>query len=256
MTALGNIKCFKCGYVQVSFSSGMFNNPISSGLDLYLPPDIVFNPNAMAPMALQWLAKGYIFNDIIIKQFIGYCPSIAKVFLPAIDKNAVLHFYQLRSLDPKVLDKYKYLTYGKTSDYLIHYKDHKESTMVIICEDHLSAIRLRKFNNVIALSGTCLSYKNARQLVQEYNNFIFWLDSDADKEAGKRPGRQALYKNLKVLHNAADNYTTRSLFSGTNVKDYSFYHVNYDSIIEDPKGIRDSRIANILTNEVIHVKTD
>lgn len=261
MTALGDIKCFKCGYMQQLFSSGMFNNPITAALDLYLPDEIIFNPTRMSPMALQWLAKAYVFNDIILKQSIGYCPTLDKVFLPALDSDAVLHFYQLRSLDPKVSDKYKYLTYGRTSQYLIHYNDHStinynfpqtKPNHLLICEDHLSAIRLRKFGNVVALSGTTLSYKNALMLVQKYDSFTFWLDSDADKQPGKRPGRQALYKNIALLQKIADKYNTRRLFSGLDAHDYSFSHINYDTIIEDPKGIRDSRIANILTTEIIN----
>lgn len=241
-TALGDYHCFKCGYQQQRFSSSRDYGPVDT--DLSLPEEIIYNPNNFHHDAIIWLAKAHIFNNTIIEQGIGYCPGIHKVFIPAYNRTGILKFYQLRALDPSTLAKYKYLTYGKSSEYMITYDDHKISDSIVIVEDHLSAIRVRKFSNVCALSGTYLSTENCTSLVRTYSNFIFWLDPD-------QPGRQAMFKNLKRLRYQSDKSAITSLFTGRSTLDYSFYHIDYDKIIKDPKCFRDSEIENILSNEVI-----
>jgi hypothetical protein len=209
-----------------------------------MPDDVIYNPHNFHPDAIAWLAKAYIFNSTIIEQGIGYCPEIHKVFMPAYSPDGVLQFYQLRALDPGVLDQYKYLTYGKSSAYLIMYEDWTSSNKVIIVEDHLSAIRLRKFGNVCSLSGTFLSHPSCQRLVDKFRTFIFWLDPDA-------PGRAAMLKNLMRLQQYADKYSIKCLFTSGVDPDYSFYHINYAKITQDPKYFRDCDIAEILNDEVI-----
>ena len=245
-TALGTIKCFKCGYQQQRFTS-FARNCKDYGLgdtELPMPEEIIYNPNQFHYDALIWLAKAHIFNNMIMDQGIGYCPGIHKVFIPAYSSTGVLQFYQLRALDPNILNKCKYLTYGKSSEYMIIYEDQINSNQIILVEDHLSAMRIRKFGNVCALSGTFLSTNNCTSLVRTYSNFIFWLDPD-------QPGRQAMFKNLKRLRYYADKFAVKCLFTSSLEPDYRFYYVNYGKITEDPKYFHDSDIAKILTSEVI-----
>ncbi len=242
-TALGDIRCFKCGYRQQRFVSYDKNYDLKS-IELPIPEGIIYNPNNFHSEAIEWLTKAYIFNNMIIEQGIGYCSHEHKVFIPAYSSEGELKFYQLRTLDPDIVSKCKYLTYGKSSEYLIKYSDHKKSNKIVIVEDHLSAIRIRKFSNVCALSGTFLSSENCNALLQQYRVFIFWLDPD-------QPGRQALIKNFKRLKQHANNITVKCLFIGGLEPKYSFYNVNYDKITEDPKYFRDSEISKIINNEVI-----
>lgn len=241
-TALGDYRCFKCGYQQQRFTSNRDYGP--GDTELPMPEEIIYNPNKFHYDALIWLAKAHVFNNMIIEQGIGYCPGIHKVFIPAYSSTGILQFYQLRALDPNILDKYKYLTYGRSSEYLIMYEDQTNSTQIIIVEDHLSAMRVRKFGNACALSGTFLSPANCRKLVYKYRTFVFWLDPD-------QPGRQAMFKNLKRLRHYADKFAVKCLFTSTFEPKYSFYNVDYGKITEDPKYFRDSDIAKILTSEVI-----
>lgn len=245
-TALGDARCFKCGFRQKVWSSMRHMDRSYNSTDL--PDNIVFTPHNFHLEAIEWLAKAHIYNDIIIFMGIGYCPEIHKVFIPAYNDKAELQFYQLRSLDKGADKKYKYLTYGSSSRYTIHYKDHPSASSVVFVEDHLSAIRLRNHMNVVALSGTSLQQYITLQLVQQYSDFIFWLDPD---EAGKK----ATFKNITRIKNAAELTNRRILMCGGDEFIYSFGYINYDKIREDPKRYTDSQIATILTTEVIPCQT-
>jgi hypothetical protein len=254
MTALGHIKCFKCDFKAKVFTSNMFKRPLleSKDMGINVPEQIVFNPNQFHPDAIMWLARAHIYNQDIIKQGIGYLHLEHKVFLPTYDNCGNLKFYQTRSLSNGPDSKYKYLTYGKTSDYLIHYHDHStinydfpqtNPTHLLICEDHLSAIRLRKIMNVVALSGTTLARKHVPTLLKSYRRFIFWLDPDA-------PGISATHKNIKFLKEEAKKTAVRCILSAGYDVQYSFMYVNYATIKEDPKKYSDYDIKRILSEEV------
>src|SRR5258708_6360263 len=122
-TALGEIKCFKCGWINARLASPMnYHIPDVRQMvnNLEVPEGLIFSPHNFHPEALAWLAEAYIFNGTIVRQGLAYSPTDHKVFVPAYDEEDILHFYQMRSLRSGGC---KYLTYGRTSDYLIHYKD-------------------------------------------------------------------------------------------------------------------------------------
>ncbi len=245
-TALGDNKCFKCGYIVRRFTSYGFkdNFGLHNDIKLQMPEEILFNPNQFHTDALDWLAKAHIYNQTIVRQGIGYTPIDHKVFIPAYDALDKLQFYQLRALDPKVFDKCKYLTYGKSSEFLIHYRDHSSSQKVVIVEDHLSAIRLRDYSNAIALSGTSLQNNNVQSILETYNHIIFWLDSD-------RPGKEALNKLYKQMKYFENKLTIKRMFKGVDCHNPMYNYVNYDIIKEDPKCFLGCQIVNILHNEVL-----
>ncbi len=242
-SALGEVRCFKCGFRQFKFTSGLLYTIPPEDSELSIPEGLVFNPHQFHPDAIAWLSQAHIFNDVIVKQGIAYSPLDHKVFIPAYDKHTTLRFYELRALDPKVADKYKYLTYGKSSQYMIKYIDHISDSVVIV-EDHLSAIRLRKYANVVSLSGTHLSFDRAEFLCSEYSHFIFWLDSDI-------PGVKAFFKCMDTLKKEAIKRLSRRYFQGLDVPTYSFSHIDYVTIKQDPKKYRDSEIIDILRDRGI-----
>lgn len=244
-TAMGSFVCFKCHYTPTNYlyNPAYLGETLKEKEVLALRDDVILDPKKFPPKALEWLYKACIYDDVITKQKIGYCTGNNRVLIPAFDLLGTLHFYQLRSLEHDIGNNIKYITQGKSSDYLIHYQDYNSDTVVIV-EDHLSAIRLRKHGNVAALSGSSLSNKACADLAQMYTTFIFWLDPD-------EPGIEAFYKNHKKLKWYCDKEYIKSLWIKNNPEKYRFYRINYDRITEDPKHILDSRIANILKNEVI-----
>ncbi len=242
-TALGMIVCFKCGYVNTfNTTPGYFGGHALNERKqvMQLRDDIILAPRNFTPKSLAFLYKCGIYDHIIIRQRLAYCPDINKLLIPAF-KNNDLMFYQLRKLDDN--DDAKYTTHGSTYNNTIIYDDHENKTLVL-CEDHLSAMRIRGFYNVNALSGTSLKFSTILSLLDHYDNFIFWLDPD-------QPGREALYKNLSKLKWNSAKYNTKRMFLDKKIIDYKFSKVNYNKITRDPKLYLDNEIVQILENEVL-----
>ena len=243
-TALGEYRCFKCGYITGIATHNYRHLFFAATYDkeLSLPDNLLLNPSNFHVDALKWLYESHISNKIIIDQHIGYCPDVHQVFIPAINNDNQVMFYQMRILNYKD-DKYKYLTVGSSKNYLIHYEDCPESNQVVIVEDHLSAIRVRKHSNVVALSGTSLSYTHCKELCKRYSAFVFWLDSD-------QPGIDGMYKNLDRLRKISAQQEVNSMFLYDEVYTPTFRHVVYTQVELDPKEYVDEEIKEVLTEKV------
>ena len=232
-TALGDYRCFKCGYIQAQFTTKeLYLKPPTT--ELVLPDKIELNPHKFHIDALKWLGKSYVFNEIIIKQGIGYVPDTHRVFIPYY-KNRELQFYQTRNLQQWGI---KYITGGKSRAF--EYRDHKTDTVYIV-EDHLSAMRLRKHCNVICLSSTSMNSDLCSSILDRYTKVVFWLDPD-------RPGRLATFKNIKLMKNIYRKRQIKQLFSSGEEKECSVLYVNYAKLTSDPKYYSDTDIGDILKN--------
>lgn len=246
-TALGEVICFKCGYISAyrttpgymtDVSIKQFNDVVS------LRDNVEMDPKKFPPKALMWLYKASIYDDKIRQHKIAYCRDINKVLVPAFKSDGELAFYQLRSLDDS--DPEKYLTRGKTAAYAISDFNHIESKTVVFVEDRLSAIRIAPFFNVQCLSGTKINYSVLKQLLEDFNHFIFWLDPD-------QPGREALYKNLQTIRYGAEATNVKRMFLDKEYVKYEFSKVNYDIIKKDPKYYLDHEIKRILSNNIVKI---
>jgi hypothetical protein len=243
-TGLGTIHCFKCGYLINVYATtpGYFVNQGVRNRVLQLRDDLELNPSRFAPAALAWLYKACIYDEVVKAQMIAYCTEIHKVLIPAFNSANELMFYQLRKLDNNI-DGEKYMSYGKMSSYTINYNDHDDNLLLIV-EDHLSAIRLRKYFNVCALSGTSLAWGTALGIVNDYTNIVFWLDPD-------QPGRDAMYKVFNKLKYHSDKHSAKLMFTGGTSEQYNFQRINYNVVKEDPKFYLDNEIKYIVNNEVV-----
>jgi len=244
-TALGDVHCFKCGYVNTQYAAtpGFFSNGVGSRSKvLQLRDDIVLKPSEFPPEALMWLYKACIYDSVIVQQRIAYCTDVHKVLIPAFNSRDGLMFYQLRKLGDEK-DGDKYTSYGKMSSYTINYHDHEENLLLIV-EDHLSAIRLRKYFNVCALSGTSLKWDAAVQIVRDYTDVIFWLDPD-------QPGREAMYKVFNKLKYHSAKHSSKLLFTGNAAPGYNFHRVDYSRAKKDPKFYLDNEIKNIIMHDTV-----
>lgn len=246
-TALGNIICFKCGYKPTFYKRTYIYDTL--GVDkedqskLKIPKDIIFNPNEFHIQALKWLYSCQIYKDIIIKYKFGYLPSWHRVFIPTFDDKGTLLFYQLRALDDA--NDIKYMTFGSCKDsYSQNIQDY--SKPLVIVEDQLSYIRVKKFHNCMSLHGSTISDNAAQLLIRNIDKFIFWLDPD-------RPGQLGKHKVINKLKEAFENevllecWTTNSV----SINDKEILCVNRKNITKDPKHYTDYEIEYILNNEVI-----
>lgn len=237
-TALGELHCFKCGYITRNGKiSGLFSTQNASERKqvLQLREEVVLSPNNFSPKALAWLYKAGVYDNVIVKQMIAYCPDIDKVLIPAFC-NMKLMFYQLRSLDPSRKDKY--LTYGEMSAWVIHYFDHV-SDSVFIVEDHLSAIRLRPHFNVVSLQGTNLTEVARKLLLSNFKTLVLWLDPDV-------PGQRATKKIMQTLHYYIHRTTIQAMFMAKPVINYNVYAVDCTVFNKDPKCYRDFELKKVV----------
>ncbi len=245
-TGFGSNICFKCGVIHTTdgkLTPGFLTDAVALREVIKLREDLILDVKKFPARALSWLYKNGIYDDVIQRQRIGYCSEANRVLVPAFDANGVLHFYQMRHIEHELGNEIKYYSKGKLNMFTIHYHDFTNNTVVIV-EDHISAIRLRKHGNVVALSGTKLKNEFCKELARKYSKFIFWLDSD-------KPGQDGTYSNFIKLKYYCNQESLHSLFKTNICKTYSFNKVKCDIIAKDPKCYLDSEIESILKHEVI-----
>ncbi len=239
LTALGEIKCFKCGYRHKTNDKTWFNVPSSNDATVVLPETLTFSYNKFHPEAIEWLSKSYIFDRLVDKHHIGYDNAAHAIFLPAIKDNKIM-FYQMRYLYKSAPVKYK--TFGKTSTHTISYNNFANPQVVIV-EDMLSAIRVGEVANVICLSGTGLT-KTTQQLLAKYDVYIFWLDPDT-------PGQQATYKIYNTLNKLNRKDEVKSVYLDRLTASKAYYKINHQVVTMDPKHYPQSYIKDVLN---IHIR--
>ena len=205
-----------------------------------IPGNITFNIKEFSLKAKKWLQiTCNLTVEQIRKHRIGYIPTTNKIFIPAI-KEDVIQFYQLRALNEGDI---KYVTYGRSSAHLIHYRSNNTKS-VVVTEDNISAMRVAQHENVIALSGTTLHKQEIPKLLDMYDTFIFWLDAD-------EPGQKATTKNVKLLQEHISKQNVRQMFVGDDAPQKLIYRVDNTRYVDDPKCYLNTEIIQIL-EETLH----
>lgn len=243
LTALGTLICFKCGRHNNNFFRTKENEVFETHIKL--PEDVTFIVSHFPPAALQWLYKAGVYDEDIKRQHIGYVPSSGRVLVPAIDEFNNIMFYQLRDVTENAT--VRYLTVGESSKYVIKYIDHESSFCIVLVEDHLSAIRLRRNYNVVCLSGTSIPHKELSYIVNSFNQIVFWLDAD-------RAGQIATNKIYKQFKSLSDQMSVRNLFLHKQEHMYMYRFVDAERIDKDPKEYTDSQIKDAIENKTILLK--
>lgn len=241
LTARGDVKCFKCGTFTTSYKRtpgygfGGTNNDINP-----LQHNVTYNLNMFNPKILEWLIVDCgLIPTQIRDQRLGYVSDKNALFIPALEHDNELRFYQIRYFNEE--SKIKYATFGNTSQYFIAYYDHPTDNKVVVVEDHVSAIRIRKQYNVVCLSGTTFSHDVVRYLIKQYLQIVIWLDSDA-------PGQKAVSKGVRRLLKASDKSAVESAFICHRTTEHIIYIVDPTQYTLDPKKYIDDTIQSAIVN--------
>lgn len=125
-----------------------------------------------------------------------------------------------RSLNPK--DKNKWLFLGEKSLYYIY--TFWPISDILLVEDIVSAIRISKYKNVLALGGTNFHSNNIQNHLLKAQKLIIWLDGDV---AGKL-ATEKIYRHYK-----------------------SFKEIKIINTLKDPKCFTDTDIKQLLIPEEI-----
>ena len=164
----------------------------SAGRTVSLPSDFESDPQKWDSKARSWVYKYGITDEEIRKYGIGYSAKNGRVVLPSWEDGKLLG-YQMRKIFPT--DPLpKYVTYYNKKNFV--WKDlTSTNSILVLCEDVLSAIKLHRYYGSIALLGTNL-HKDTYKYLLGFKKIIIYLDNN---NAEVRLMRSKIQRNISVL---------------------------------------------------------
>lgn len=133
--------------------------------------------------ASLWLQKYSITLDEI-KQFrFGWSPKKRRLILPVFQDNQLI-YYQGRTFEKITKDNPKYLNIRQSGAKNVYFRrNYSDSNTIVVVEDILSAIKVGRYVNSLALLGSYLP-PSIIPILREHN-VVFWLDDDKYESAFK-----------------------------------------------------------------------
>ena len=154
-------------------------------------------------VALEWLGKYHLTKEDIAKLNPLYSQSKDLLIFPFYDMDREIIAWQGRYFGANK-NYPKYVTYG-TKDMLSMFPGPEQTKTVSVVEDVISAIKVSKVTDTLALLGSYLSLKTANRLTRTYDHLVLWLDADKYKEAVATSSRLSpLFKSVKVIYTELD----------------------------------------------------
>lgn len=132
--------------------------------------------NVFPPEELLWFSKYKITSQLRNKYNIKFDRDSKRIFLPVYSGDAIV-YYQMRSLYNKTV---KYKNPRFLSKHVFYCG--KESTVLVIVEDIISAIRVGQQFETVALLGTSWHPSAYKYLLGKTKCYI-WLDKDAEHKS-------------------------------------------------------------------------
>lgn len=140
-----------------------------------LPVD--YEVNHMPAIYREWLHTYDLYDACV--NLCGWSESLQRVVFPIYWEGQV-KAYQARSLDkqPKWIGNSSTQPWGKKFPYIVCVTGSRKRQDLVIVEDILSAIKIGKYFNVVALLGTSIHPKLRDFLSVRFKNTHIWLDND------------------------------------------------------------------------------
>lgn len=188
------LHCFRCGesafvphgersLAEILATRWRIEDQVSAGPP-GMPADAVSLTEA-PDAALVWLLQGALLPETAEHKFgFKWHDGLQRVLYPILDQHGQCAGIAGRSIDPKMLPKYKVF---KGSDPL-YWAARRGDRDIVVVEDVLSAIAIYQAGyNAVAVSGTSLAVESA-QAIAEYVDYgdrvVIWLDPDKAGRAG------------------------------------------------------------------------
>lgn len=182
--------CHNCGDYGISSSKGRVkairdllieNEAVQrdgSG-ELLMPSDVLKNPDTWPPLAYAW-PRSYGITGLEMRMFeMCYSPSWNRVILPVYESGKLV-FWQGRAIekgqDPKYISAKshpKVMFWALTNN-----KPRDKWTRVFIVEDMLSAIKMSRYCDTVALLGTSPDIDGLTKRLANYDKVGIFLDPD------------------------------------------------------------------------------
>lgn len=184
-----------------TITSTIESKEIETQVQIKLPHDFT---NNIVKEGLIWLQKYDITNQDIITYNIGYSKRFNRVILPVYNEEGDLIYWQGRNLGKISKENPKYINLRNKGAKNVYFKSQQGCVEVCIVEDILSAIKVGKVTDSIALLG---SYFPADfiKVCDNYNQVSIWLDNDKYFTAIDQSKRLALFnKKVRVIKTDLD----------------------------------------------------
>ncbi len=233
--------CYKCQWMSSGDRPFNFSQLVIEAIEpsLDLPATITLQADEFSREAIVWLHERQIYEEVIKRQQIGYVKSTNCLFIPAVDTTNTLRWYQLKTFEGSA----EYMTVGDSRLYTVRYLDHS-TRMVVIVKDHLSAMRVRPFCNVICLNGSTLHADTIEYILESFNTVIFWLDADVQ-------GQVATYKAFKGLQKEVVALSNVKFKAAKQVDGYIFKRVNSGLVKCAATKYSDKSIQDVLKTKIV-----
>jgi hypothetical protein len=140
---------------------------------IHLPPDMT---SELPIPALVWLHKyGITKEEIEIFRF-GWSPSYKRLILPVWHEDKLL-YWQGRTFSQVTKENPKYLNIRQSGVKNVYFENFTGNRILCIVEDILSAIKVGRFCDSLALLGSYLPADLSR-IMESYDRVYLWLDED------------------------------------------------------------------------------
>lgn len=142
---------------------------------LTLPYDFT---NTISKEGMIWLSKYEITQEEITEFNIGYSPRLNRLILPVYQDNKLI-YWQGRNLGKVTKDNPKYLNIRNSGAKNVFFqRSIPNSNMCVIVEDILSAIKVGRVCNSLALLGSYFPKEIYQSIIPQYDKILIWLDAD------------------------------------------------------------------------------
>lgn len=197
--------CFGCGYNPQPTTFNPSNTCLESIKPT--PPKPILGSGSSSPIASSWASKYGITTDEFYGNGWGYSRETNQAIFPIKDENQEVVCYQARNFYKGA--KSKYTNYGDKERGHAFFGGGK--SVLVLTEDVLSAIKVFRFVDSLALLGTHLSDKKLSFIKpKKYTEVSVWLDPDKWKEA------IAITKTLQLV-----GYKSRAILSEKDPKEHT-----------------------------------
>jgi len=150
---------------------------------------------------LIWLYKYEITDQEIKKYHMGYSKRLDRLILPVYNiSNKKLIYWQGRNLGIVTKENPKYINIRDKEAKNVYFRvacNSNIDNIVVVVEDILSAIKVGRTLNSIALLGSYVA-DSLVSVLKEYNDVYIWLDYDKKITSIKYSNRLNILLNKKV----------------------------------------------------------
>ena len=174
---------------------------------IHYPSGVIKDTSRWPSAARAWLYRYGITNEEIKDYGIFYNPSLLRVGIPVFGSIGLVALQYRRIFDEPQDMGPKYTTVTTDNVPLYHSRGSATGSTVVICEDAISAIKCGRILPAVALIGVFLNESHVKELVDNYDRFLIFLDDDNTTVRMQQlilKNRLDVFGEAKIVHTDRD----------------------------------------------------